>query len=485
MTYRYTTSDGIAYDYTTSGEACAAYAAANVGKPSAQWAGSVKAIEQAQAQAPAESNEQRESRRNQSLEASDDDQWAKLQVNELDAASAKADADALSQLGLKPGSTIYAPGHVLNRWGLDAWQSERQAAEDAPSLREQAEAIAEQVRDEHRTDRETPVSDLRFDVVDGELRLYRASRGPQGGGLRIERNGLAALIAKSGRILPNWGYTHTLTANELAELWNSRVGRAADLNADNEVMIRARNGVGPWSVYAVVSPKYGAYDIDKVCDQLATHAGDFRGLMAYDYDRVRLHIEAVDVRPQTPVVGEVWKVGFTGSTADDGTGAFNLGGSFWRAVCRNLTSAQLDTAKLRRIHRGNVTTLDAQISAVIQLSQEAFAPFRDKWELLSETPATTVLGGASLREAIANLVDGDAALRIAAAGIKRDALVEGLLANVVAGAEDTDDVLSLAAVVNAVTRYHTQRVPVTVTRSLEDHAGILVNRFADAASHMA
>jgi hypothetical protein len=108
------------------------------------------------------------------------------------------------------------------------------------------------------------------------------------------------------------------------------------------------------------------------------------------------------------------------------------------------------------------------------------AAFSDRWTVLADTDATEVLGGADVREAIARLVDSDKTLRDAA-GVKRDALVQMLLAGLDAD-EKADE--SAASVVNAVTRLHESKLTVARIGAVQARAGELakhwVSEVADA-----
>lgn len=390
-------------------------------------------------------------------------------VDERDRKAAEADADRLKAMGIVPGRTVFSPGTPLNMYGIDTWRRERQAAEEMPPIGPQCDEIIRRVHDEHRKDFNAEVSDLRMRVDNGLLRLYRQSVGKEG--VTIEQKGIEALANRTDRrILPNVGFLRTMVADEIAELWNSR---AARLGEKDTIRLRLRNGTGVWSTYAVVSPKYGAFDVDKMCAELKAAAGDMPGSVVYNTNEVSLDVEGVSVKDTPPVVGEVWKAAFRGTTADDGTSALDFGGGFWRAVCRNLTSECLGITTYRRVHRGTMTSVADRIRGAIASAESAFGVFADRWGALKRTPATSIFGGVDIEEAVKNLVDKKHLAESVA--IKRDTMVELILS----GIRKEQDQDSLAAIVNAITRFHTERVAVPVLRRAEELAGSLVMELSD------
>ena len=92
--------------------------------------------------------------------------------------------------------------------------------------------------------------------------------------------------------------------------------------------------------------------------------------------------------------------------------------------------------------------------------------------VLAAAPISTVFDTDDVADAVAKLVDGDAALR---QGITRDVAVAGILSGWAApdsmpsGGGPRD---SLLRMVHAVTRIHRERVPVPVVRTFEHRAAV-------------
>jgi hypothetical protein len=407
--------------------------------------------------------------------AADRKDWT-TDVHEDDRKAAEADAQMLKDMGLTPGRTLFAPGTPLVRWGLDTWKAERVKLDAMPGLHESAEAIRAEVAAEDRIDTVVRFpSELTLEATTDGLIM---SRG--GGSLRIERHGLQRLAAAMPGMLPGAAFRSTMSADEIAHLWNSRAARGCGRPPKGGLVLRHRraaDGEGR-SLYAAVSTSYGAHDADDLVMDLAhILPGDMAGSIVYDADRVATSWEVLTTRDVPPVVGEVWKAGLKGGSRDDGTGSAWNSGAFWRAICCNLTTEVLETARSRQRHRGDhvATAFRAQLQAAMTALRPALDQFRDRWAVLADTPAVNVLGGVDVAEAIARMVDQQKGLRDAA-GVKRDALVAMLLqSHSVEGGE------SLADVVNAVTRLHESKLPVRRVAAVEAQAGLLARTFADAA----
>jgi len=409
--------------------------------------------------------------------AADRTDWA-TEVHELDKASADRDTQMLKDMGLTPGRTLFAPGTPLVKWGLDKWRTERQAVADWPTMREAADAVRSQVIAERRVDDTVPAHRLRMKVDDGRLVVHRG-----GGGLFLERHGLEQLASRCAGFLPPTNYVRSMNADEVAHLWNSRAERGL-LKDMGDIVLRHRRSVDDVgrSIYAAVSKSYGVHDVHQVASDLARILGpDTPASLVYDPDRVSLAWEAMQMRDVPPVVGEVWKAGLKGGSRDDGKGSAWTLGALLRALCVNLTTEELETSRSRQRHRGHSVGLNHRIQlkrawAAVQPAMEAFS---SRWTILAQTDATEVLGGSDVREAIARLVDSDKSLRDAAA-VKRDALVQMLLAGL--DADETADE-SVATVVNAVTRLHESKLPVHRVSAVQARAGELAKHWAQEVAN--
>lgn len=377
---------------------------------------------------------------------------------ELVAAVAREN-ETLVRMGLLPATTIRPEGSTLWGSGLDAWNVKRAALEGSPTVAKQAASVRATVAAERRTPVETAISDIRFDVdASGKLTARRHSKGASAAGIAIERNGLRNLTTRYGGILPGWSFVQTMEAGEIADLWNSRAERIAAREGHGSAMVwvRAQPDGGVPGIFAFTGPRYAAYSAGEVAGDLAAIHGDYHGDIVYDRNNVSLTWEIASMRDLPPVVGEVYQARVTGGTSDDGSSSVYWGGGFDRALCSNLTTQILAIGDSYKQHRGAVTAVSYEVRSGLQANAiailEAFPGFAREVTACAQT-RVTVLGVATLSDAIEKIVDGRASLR-EASGVKRDALVESLLRNVKADGGDPGSVGSLNDIVKAVTRWH-------------------------------
>ena len=420
---------------------------------------------------------------------------AEEDLNADDVAAAQADADMLERMGLTPGRTLFAPGTPLVQWGLDKWRQERTDLDNRPSIWAAASEVVSTIAKEERDD--VTVDDpskLRLRVDGGALVLVDDPRHPRNA-VRLERSGLIDLSRYYGGkgsdapILPSARFMDSMSSEEIAELFNQRVERGV-LGDRSALVMRTReasDGSGR-ALYGAVSTSYAVCDADEVAKMLreecSTGDGPMpRASMVYNPNTASLHFEITSMRDTPPVVGEVWKMGFKGSTGDSGGSGhrYNGMGAAFRAICCNLTTETLETASLHQRHRGHhvADKIRENIRDGWAMLRPWFAEFAGRWEVLANTSALDVLGGADMAEAIERLVvktkhGGDLAK---AAGIKRDALVQMLLQS-----HSHEPGESLADVVNAVTRMHRERVPARLVANVEAVAGVMARDLAGGAA---
>lgn len=390
----------------------------------------------------------------------------------------------LKNAGFEPAETVYALGSTVVPLGLDNYNASRAAWEVSAPIEAACRDVAAVIKAETRVDRVVAAKDIRMGVQDGSLMLINSAK--PGPGLRVERHGLFSLAARMPGLLPHKGFVATMHAAEIAELWNSRVGRMA---GDEHVKVRARKlrADGAWSTYAAVSPKYGAHNGDLVLQNLAQalEGSGLRGSVIYDQSSTAVVVDGQYHAPksiQDLAAGDTFKVGIRAKTADNGTAGLSVAATMLRNLCLNLIILDDQDRKLfRRVHRGNMHGVSYKVRRAAKQAAELWAPFAEQWGILAKTDAGKIFKGETLAAHIANLVDRDGKLRDAASGITRDALVEALLQNA-AHETDTSGPGSLADIVNAVTRMHSlEKVPAAVTSQLESYAGTMVSRLATQA----
>lgn len=285
-----------------------------------------------------------------------------------------------------------------------------------------------------------------------------------------------------------------------AAVWNSQ-NVAAD--TDDRAVIRTRLHGTRRAAFAVVTRGYSALDAGDIAD-IAREAlgripnGDTaRGTVHYNPGTTGLTVDVLfpgnvrGRRPQRADDGHVGGVRIT--SADNGTGAIKASTLVWRLVCKNGMMGFGPGTVERIVHRGNRAAMVARLATAIRSTATQASAVVDRFVALRETSLASLLvtpsddGAANvlaIMRAIAGSPDDErtpflpvvaspAGLVMPTDGIARDVLVEQLLSAF--GREPGD---TLADVVNAVTRLHTERVPVPVVRIAEEHAGMLAYTWA-------
>lgn len=354
--------------------------------------------------------------------------------------------------------TWFAHGTPLIEIGRDKYHASVQTWESLPPIEDAIHAVAERITSEHRKDVVADVAELRLD-----------ERG------RITRNGtdfvalespaFDAIVSRYASVFPRGrALLHAVDADVRADVFNRQVCKLAAL-PENErgIRLRLRRVGGIAQCFAAVSPSYTVRDGDAwlTHDVLPVIEGQgWRGNAIYDAAGVNTSFRAEWHAPESfgPTVGDVFRVAIGGRTNDTGSGSFRSWGGFVRAICVNLTIADLTAELKRHVHRGSVDTISQQIRDTLSAARDGFAPFGTAWGILKETPIATAL--TSLDVDIEEGATGPAAWFDALAshtalvdtGIARDVLVEALLSGYAAEPGETAE-----ALVNAVTRLYTSR----------------------------
>lgn len=425
-------------------------------------------------------------------------------VGKRDADSAaRIEGDAAYLHATFPGLALPPPvvelGGVVNATGRANLARSHATWEAMPLATDALRGLIDAVRAERR--RDLPVSaarDVRM-LPDGRIALPDHGHDP----IRLEHDGLRALVRDHASVLPRASEVMSLLPTSVrADVWNTQV--PGSLNTNPRV-IRTRETDAGRAAFAVVSGGYTTLDADQigglVLDALsAARSGgeSARAELRYDPESTDLsidltwHAEGVS----NFAAGDIFRIGARISGNDAGGGAIRASFLAYRNLCYNLLVIGTGTAHVARIvHRGSRSAMvDALVRGLAHVRAGA-EPFLRRWGHVRERDVASLLVSASADPSvnalavIRGLVKGgrteDDALptlirnalpegiEIDTAGIERDVLCEALLSGW--RAEPGAD---LASIVNAVTRLHTERVPVPVLRSAETTAGALLTHWS-------
>lgn len=150
---------------------------------------------------------------------------------------------------------------------------------------------------------------------------------------------------------------------------------------------RLRAPDAPRSIFAVVSPTYGAFDADKVAEALASAVPEeARGSVSYDGRRSRFEVWFGTTRePKHLAVGEVFRAGVVIKTSDDAGGSIRGQSVAWSSACTNLnliTMRAEDAFAIR--HVGSIFELARKFAGGFKKALGSLDVFVRAWDYATE-----------------------------------------------------------------------------------------------------
>jgi hypothetical protein len=314
-------------------------------------------------------------------------------------ARALADEAASVAAGWSLEPPVYEIGRVVNSMGVGNYRASRSTHDDMLSLTEGANKLIDLVKAENRKDLVVQVPTLKMlpdgRITRGQAALEISERALTGVGTHITPGGAGYLKQCPPELrainFNHWaanGFREDVRATMAAkEEWvnNGSKGREpGPIMKEKEVTLRTRQNhtTNRKEAFAVVGPRYGAHDIDKIAEQILTSPsipGDAKCDIVYDGYRARIDVLFhSNVQPEKVVAGEIFKAGIMVKTADDGSGSIQISAQVWRNLCLNLII--IDHAKdlvTRRKHYG--TGIQADVEAGILTAMGKVKHFADKW----------------------------------------------------------------------------------------------------------
>lgn len=384
--------------------------------------------------------------------------------------------------GFAPKKPYFERGTKVIDVGVDNARQARADFDEMPSAADAAMAIAERVQGEHRQDRSVETADIRMNksgelVVDGQ-RLLLEDKAIHGLAGRLGCGG-GSYLAKC------WPELRAVNVNNWARALETQEAQARQAHEGDaskrgefepsKTVLRTRNGSGPRSVFALVSPGYTSFDVDRIAEALRRAVPDgAKGVSRYDGYRAQFQVLFhTDVAPEEFVAGEFFRAGVYVDAADDGTGSIKVRSVLWQNLCLNLIcidQAQQMVARIR--HVGSVSELARRFHAAFRKALSKVEPFMRQWgfgvreDALGRALAAADLGPVPIDEALPGLMNGIIERELVPIPLKagggREQVVKDLVrmyqADTSAAVIDPRtsaprDYVSRAAVVNAFTRY--------------------------------
>lgn len=400
------------------------------------------------------------------------------------------DRTAAVEAGFSPRATVFTRGTRVLPEGDDRARELRAAFEAMPLVSDALPAFAERVWLENRRMVEVAVPDVRMDVA-GRIVV------PGEDAFRVSKLAFRGMINRLG-----YGGYHYLAESCDAPLRAFNVNAQADVlgakGITRKLSLRVRkNRSGGENCFAVVTPRYTVFDVDSVAIALcrATPTGA-RARVRYDGERATMEALFHHVVPEHSVAGEFFRAGVRVRASDCGDGGVSVQAVVWQNLCLNfliIDEAVLDLATLA--HVGDVEELAEEFRTAIGRAFKAIEHFIVRWGYAC---TADVLISARRAAASDGLADDYVPIPVSAAlhgifnGLIQDQRipVARTMAPVVvpqlvaawegdaSGARKHREApgLSLASVVNAVTRYAHMEPQSTTwdADALERAAGVLL-----------
>jgi hypothetical protein len=387
------------------------------------------------------------------------------------------DALATIHLGLAKHTTFFAPGTKLLDIGHDTFRTYEKLWADSAPIEDAASEVAARIDTEKRLDVVLDARTLKMNP-DGSITRGAAS-------MFLEPRGFEQLVQRLNDVFPR-GHSMMLAldVDQRADVFNRQVKK---LNSERLIMARTR--IGPdvkrqW--FASVGARYGVADANRVLRDIATtvKGQGLRGNVTYDPATTDVSMTATWHAPHEidPRVGDVFEVGFKGSTNDAAGGAldFDLLSKCVRCINCTVSVAYIDL--VRRVHRGDMTGVMAELTADIARIPAAFGMFAKDWRISRETDVSKVSIYGETYATVEDAINGMVATGRIDVGVGRDATVEMLLtAHEVEAKEAPGD--RLASILDALTRAAKDALVADCVRdTLQRQAGALVPVFAGFAA---
>jgi len=308
-------------------------------------------------------------------------------VDRIGAARSAADKAAAVAAGFSPADPIFERGTRVIQLGVTNAKRSRVEHDAKPTVREYCADLITRVAAEKRQDKVVPVADLGMNAK-GQL-----TRG--GNAVNVTEDAFLSMMTRLD--VRGARYLAAMTDIERRAL-NVTADLAAFVAADKEACstdpdgkkkpaelnLRLRKTAKGPECFAVTSPSYTAFDVDKIAEALALAAPEeARGTVVYDGQRAKFEVMFhSNTAPENYVAGEYFKAGVHISTDDTGKGGIRVRAMVYQNLCLNLIildESTIEIASLR--HIGSVEKLAAKFRKAFAKALESISHFLDRWNV--------------------------------------------------------------------------------------------------------
>jgi len=299
--------------------------------------------------------------------------------------------------GFSPAQPLYRRGTKVIQWGVDNAKASRLEHDAKPLVGEMCDTLIETVKAEKRHDKLVPVRDIRMSKA-GEIALPDRER------LLITTQAFPGLCNRMGfggasYLEKCWAELRAINVNRWAlkisedEVDTQIAAAQAEEKpfelSPRELNLRLRSNPNAKrkEIFGVVSPKYAAFDVDKIAAaiKLAVPA-EARGTVTYDGYQARFEVMFhSNVQASKYVAGEFFKAGIIIGTNDIGGGSVWGDSAVWQNLCLNLLI--IDRAKkgiFRLRHLGSVEELAKKFKIGMADALKSLDHFLTSWDYAVE-----------------------------------------------------------------------------------------------------
>ena len=398
------------------------------------------------------------------------------------------DRDAAAKSGFEIAKTHFELGTLVNETGVENLTKSRQQYDELPSVADGLSSLVGEIKSEERRDRVVPINSLLY-TNDGRLgakavNTANAATMTDAGYLQLASQlDIPATAAKFIRA------NQPLSAG--AALINQRIG---NIGPDEQVMVRARNrrdGTGR-NVFAVLSPRYTPIDLCDIAEELLRVEAfrDAKIDINYDWATTQAVLDVTfhtDIDAGNAACGEYFKAGVRFKTADNGGCSLSASSYLVRNLCLNFIILDEAEIKLDRIiHKGSKQSRLDRLANAASAGSKSIEHFASKWtaasKLVIDEPRE-LDARVKKHEDVKTWVDCDTLERVAGLvhGYSKSGhlppLTQHDVSNIaVAYLKDEithTEKISLAGVVNSITRYAHEGMDRWSADALERAAGSL------------
>lgn len=419
------------------------------------------------------------------------DSWADRGFSDEGAERAKRDQATAKANGFSLGQEFFAVGSLLYGVGVENARRERQAWEALPPAEKVCSDGIKRIQHEDRSDVTIDASSLAL-APTGVLSHVVWEKRMAGNVITdatpigmVDPDAYSALCTRMG--IPADSRCTSASPIVRAPVFNAWATGKASLDGtapEEKLVLRTRRitqqGTAIREIFAVVSPKYGALDVDKLLRATEIAIAGQGGRATFDYDGKRSQLRVIwhtNTRPEDCVVGEILQAWVGWSSDDTGGGSINIDGGLFHVLCKNLGHA-LPTKRIATIrHIGDVDKLARAFADGFKKAQSAIGDYVKQWNVATaddlrnhESFEDLCKEGLSVKEFMAAtfrgllMADREVALALPTTEKKREGcalpLRETVVSDLVRMWERDDSSAtkrvgptSVAAVTNAFTRY--------------------------------